>query len=221
MTWSTSWVFPRVWVLAKVASKGILTHWVASILCLRKLTIIGSDNDLSSGRRQAIIWTSVGILSIRPWVTYFNEILFGIRKFSFKKMPLKISSAKWRPFCLSLNVLTYEINSGHRSCCNVWYLPEMHHNSNLAKYRSSIAFISFAQSSWCWLCILQYVHAFAYTVGLILNYRTMFCTCKAGNGFRLSNNRVKIQWSPRAMNEHYSGIADKSINCIWIPPLKT
>ena len=31
-----------------------------------KLTIIGSDNGLSPGRRQAIIWTNAGILLIEP-----------------------------------------------------------------------------------------------------------------------------------------------------------
>ena len=31
-------------------------------ICVSKLTIIGSDNGLSPGRRQAIIWTNVGIL---------------------------------------------------------------------------------------------------------------------------------------------------------------
>ena len=35
-------------------------------ICVDKLTIIGSDNGLSPGRRQAIIWTSVGILLIEP-----------------------------------------------------------------------------------------------------------------------------------------------------------
>ena len=34
------------------------------------------------------------------------EILIGIQTFPFKKMHLKMSSAKWRPFCLGLNVLT-------------------------------------------------------------------------------------------------------------------
>ena len=31
-----------------------------------KLTIIGSDNDLAPGRRQAIIWTNAGILLFGP-----------------------------------------------------------------------------------------------------------------------------------------------------------
>ena len=74
-------------------------------ICVGKLTIIGSDNGLSPGRRQAIIWTNAGILLIEPLGTNFNEILIKINIFSFKKMHLKMSFGKWRPFCLSLNVL--------------------------------------------------------------------------------------------------------------------
>ena len=44
-----------------------LTHWGrATNICVGKLTTIGSDNDLSPGQRQAIIWTNVGILLIEP-----------------------------------------------------------------------------------------------------------------------------------------------------------
>ena len=74
-------------------------------ICVSDLTNIGSDNGLSPARRQAIIWTNVGILLNEPLGTNFNEILIGIQIFSFKKMRLKMSSAKWRPFCLGLNVL--------------------------------------------------------------------------------------------------------------------
>ena len=84
-----------------------LTHWGRVMhICNGKLTIIGSDNGLSPGRRQAIIWTNAGILLIGPLGTNFSEILMAIETFSFKKMHLKKSSAKWRPFCLGLNVLT-------------------------------------------------------------------------------------------------------------------
>ena len=84
----------------------ILTHWGgATHICVAKLTTIGSDNGLSPGRRQAIIWTIAGILLIGPLETNFSEILIGIQTFSFKKMHLKMSSAKWRPSCLGLNVL--------------------------------------------------------------------------------------------------------------------
>ena len=63
-------------------------------ICVSKLTIIGSDDGLSPGRRQAIIWTNDGILLIRPLGTNFSEILIEILIFSFKKMRLKVSSAK-------------------------------------------------------------------------------------------------------------------------------
>ena len=74
-------------------------------ICISKLTIIGSDNGLSPGRRQAIIWTNDGILLTGPLGTNLSEILIKIHIFSFKKMHLKMSSAKWRPFYLWLNVL--------------------------------------------------------------------------------------------------------------------
>ena len=74
-------------------------------ICVSKLSIFGSDNGLSPGRRQAIIWTNAGILLIGPLGTKFNEILIEIHTFSLKKMRLKVSSAKRRPFCLGLNVL--------------------------------------------------------------------------------------------------------------------
>ena len=85
-----------------------LTHWGRGTrLCVSKLTIIGSDNGLSPGRRQAIIRTSAGILLIGPLGTNFSEILIEIHTFSFKKMHLKMSSAKWCPFCLGLNGLNH------------------------------------------------------------------------------------------------------------------
>ena len=58
-----------------------------------------SDNGMSPIRHQAIIWTNTGLLAIGPLGTNFSEILIKIQNFSFTKMHLKISSAKWRPFC--------------------------------------------------------------------------------------------------------------------------
>ena len=88
-----------------------LTHWGrVTHICVGKLTIIGSDNGLSPGRRQTIIWTNAGILLIGPLGTNFSEILIAIQTFTFKKMHLKMSSAKWRLFCLGLNELTPGFN---------------------------------------------------------------------------------------------------------------
>ena len=79
---------------------GRMTH-----VCVGNLTTIGSDNGLSPGRRQAITWANVGILLIGPIGTNFNKMLFEIHTFSFKKIHLKLSSGKWQPFCLGLNML--------------------------------------------------------------------------------------------------------------------
>ena len=106
-----------------------LTHWgQVTHICGSKLSIIGSDNGLSPGQRQAIIWTNAGILLIGPWGTNFSEILIGIQTFSFKKIHLKMSSAKWRPFCLGLNVLTFghtTLNFHHFLASDWWssFLP--------------------------------------------------------------------------------------------------
>ena len=76
-----------------------LTHWGrVTHICVSKLTTTVSDNGLSPGRRQAIIWTNARILSISPLGTTFSEISIGVQTFSFKKMELKMSSAKWRRF---------------------------------------------------------------------------------------------------------------------------
>ena len=74
-------------------------------ICVGNLTIIDPDNGLSPGRRQAIIRTNAGILLIEPLRTNFREILIEIHTFSLKEMHLKMSSGKWQPFCLGLNVL--------------------------------------------------------------------------------------------------------------------
>ena len=99
-------VLQWLYLQKKNLGKHGLTHWGrATHICDGKLTTIGSDNGLSPGRRQAIIWTNVGILLIGTLGTNFSEILIDFHTFSFKKMRLKVSSAKRRTFCLGLNVL--------------------------------------------------------------------------------------------------------------------
>ena len=68
-----------------------MTHILVS-----KLTIIGP--------RQAIIWTSAGILLIRTLGSIFSEIVSEIHAFSFKKNAFENVVWKLRPFCLGLNV---------------------------------------------------------------------------------------------------------------------
>ena len=96
----------------------MLTHWgwVMHIF-VNKLTIIGSDNGLSPGRHQAIIWTNAGILLTGPLEINFSEILTDIH--TFLKMHLKKWSVKCPPFCLGLNVLR-EITFWLISCTDTY-----------------------------------------------------------------------------------------------------
>ena len=87
--------FPHVSFSCMGLCLSYLNHWGrVTHICVGNLTIIGSDNGLSPGRRQAITWTNAGLLLIGRLGTNFNEILLGIQTFSFKKMHLKMSSAK-------------------------------------------------------------------------------------------------------------------------------
>ena len=53
-----------------------LTHWGRGIhICINKLTIIGSDNGLSPGQCQAIIWTNAAVFLIQSLGTIFSESL--------------------------------------------------------------------------------------------------------------------------------------------------
>ena len=81
----------------------LLTHWGrVTHICVVKLTIIGSDNGLSPGRRQAIIWTNAGILLIGPLGTNFSEILieihiFFIQENAFENVVCEMASIWSRP----------------------------------------------------------------------------------------------------------------------------
>ena len=113
-------LFHQIWTLFKFlgpvciysTSFISLTDWGrVTHICVDNLIIIGSDDGLSPGQRQAIAWTNVGILLIGPLGTKFGEIFIEILRVSFKKMRSNGSSAKWRPFCLGLNVLILSVCS--------------------------------------------------------------------------------------------------------------
>ena len=55
-------------------------------ICMCQKAIIGSDNGLSPDRRQAIIWTSAGLLLIGLLETNFCEIWIKLPQFSLKKL---------------------------------------------------------------------------------------------------------------------------------------
>ena len=97
--WSTvAWDFVRFDFKMSFSWTSSIAQPPYFLSCVGNLIIIGPDNGLSPGRRQAIIWTNAGILIIGPRGTNFSEIFIGIQAFPFKKMNLKTTSAKWRPF---------------------------------------------------------------------------------------------------------------------------
>ena len=163
-------------------------------ICVGKLTIIGSDNDLSPERRQAIIWTSAGILLFGPLGTNFSEILIEIQTFSLKKIRLKMSSAKCCSFRLGLNVLRK-----HKT----YMIPEKNittwvHWSDLKKINLLISdysfifllgfkpFIDFILFLWhkitCFTCFHMHIfpymlnHQFTYIDIYLLIHRPFFIT---------------------------------------------
>ena len=133
-------------------------------ICVSKLTITGSNNGLSPNWRQAIIWTNDGILLIGTLGTNFSEIFIEILAFSFKKMRLKVSSAKWQPFCLGPNVLKTDFLNpvDCRTCTNsdsITHLPLVLHIcvSELSQHWFRLWLVAFSSPSnyinQCWFIV--------------------------------------------------------------------
>ena len=74
---------------------------------ISRLTIIGSDNGLSPGWWQAIIWTNSGIFLIGPSETNFREIFIEIYSFikenAFENVVWKMEAILSRPQCVKEN----------------------------------------------------------------------------------------------------------------------
>ena len=64
-------------------------------ICDSKLTIIGSNNALSPGRRQTIIWRNAGKLLIGPLGTNFRENLNRNSYISIQENAFEMSSGYW------------------------------------------------------------------------------------------------------------------------------
>ena len=110
----------------------VLTHWGrVTHICVGKLAITSSDNGLSPGRSEAIIWINAAILLIGPLWTNFSKIVIEIHIFPFKKMHFKMSSGYLRP-CFAASMCLWHIGTGIRestskvfcspSCCLIRYL---------------------------------------------------------------------------------------------------
>ena len=130
-------------------------------ICVSDLTSIGSDKGLSPDRRQAIIRTNAGILLIRPLGTNFTEFLVEILIFSFKKMRLKVSPVKRRPFCLGLNELTDDIFLNWRQDLKRFFGRhwEVKTSDNFATVMNSLWHLATHEWKWsvCWCNMFFYI----------------------------------------------------------------
>ena len=85
-----------------------------TLICVGKLIITGSDNGLSPDRRQAIIWTNAGLLSIGPLRTYFSEnIVKKKNNFHWKNarenVVCEMASILSRPQCVNYLCSCYRV----------------------------------------------------------------------------------------------------------------
>ena len=142
-----------------------LSHWGrVTHICVGNLTIIGSDNGLSPGRRQAIISTSADILFIGPLGTNFSEIFIEIKTFSFKKSVWKCRLR----------------NGGHFASASMCYAPSHYQNQWWLIVRWTLRKKSFLSKIWnwrkCnWKCRLQNVCYFVWDSELY--NKKMFVVC--------------------------------------------
>ena len=73
--------------------------------CVSVITaFIGSDNGFTLVRCQAIVWSNDGLLLNEPLRKELIEILIKSYKSLFVTMRSKMPSARWRSFCLGLNM---------------------------------------------------------------------------------------------------------------------
>ena len=87
-----------------------LTHWGrVTDICVGDLIIISSDNGLSPSRRQSLIWTKAGILSIGILGTHFSEILIGIyiQENAFQIVVWGVVAILSRSQCINEVVITH------------------------------------------------------------------------------------------------------------------
>ena len=180
-----------------------LNHWGrVTYICVGDLTIIGSDNGLSLSRRQAIIWSNAGIVIIGPLGTNLSEILIEIYIFSFKKTHSKMSSGKWRPFCLGLNVLS--TRRTHKLQCpykpkrgaliesnvfsTVWYVNDQY----IFCYKTRLNFHCFVSYASCYICIVNYRDTFIHDDPLRCHLRPAVKTCITFYGCHLESISVHL-----------------------------
>ena len=118
-----------------ISPNGIFkNHWGrVTHICISKL-----KTSLVPIMACCLVWTNAGILSIRTSGTNFSEIFSDNRTLPFKKMHLKMSSAKWWYFCLGLNVLNRY--GGLPGSLFIIVVPSMENNLMPGKVLSEVSY---------------------------------------------------------------------------------
>ena len=129
-----------------------LTHWGrVRHICVGYLTIIGSENGLSPGRRQTIIWTNAGNLLFGPLGTNLSEIFIEIITFSFKKMRRLLNDGP--------------VVSASMCCCAlfIWYTPVAKHYGVrfvLNEMNRNNKKLSYLNARLAWIYSMQFLSEF-------------------------------------------------------------
>ena len=105
-----------------ITSNKLLTHWdQVTHICVSKLTIIASDNGLSPGRRQAIIWKKCwNIVNSKlrnkiQWNLKQNSYIF-IQENAFESVVCEKAAILSRPQCVNQP-------TDHPVCWHTWQFP--------------------------------------------------------------------------------------------------
>ena len=139
-----------------------LIHWRnVTHICVSKLTIIGADNGLSPGRHQSITWTNAGIVFAGLLRTNISETLIEIHTSPCKKMHIKMSFGKWRPFDLGLNMLLASNQHQMR-----WWICATERNPLSEPFIFQYPYKHHQPQPWCvtlqpwWSIYFHFVHCF-------------------------------------------------------------
>ena len=134
----------------------VLTHWGrVTHICIRKLATIGSDNGLSPGRHQAIIWTNAGKLLVGPLGTNFSEISIEnspifIQENAFGnvvcEMAAILSRLQWfKGFCVKIDI-------HHVDLLPSGYLPDCRKKYPRVQYVAILRYVSGFDTVTQWIC---------------------------------------------------------------------
>ena len=114
-------------------------------ICVSNLTITGSDNGLSPGRRQAIILTNAGIMLI--WTLLRNKFLWNINRNSYifiQENAFENVVCEMASICLGLSVLNGWKSTSQQIKSDTWQEESQQEKHQKQNQRTSIQIPTFS-----------------------------------------------------------------------------